>query len=1069
MHIGNFDYILENQDYVIFANSNEKGQCSIVQSSNSITYLLGYLKKDIIGKQIEVIMPSIFQEGHAKMLEMHIKKMHSQNNSQRDSFRGPDKKETFIIPKTKMGYLTPLNAKFTVYDDNDFSNNFVIKVKMEAKDTKSVYAYYVLAKNDFSVDSISSSSLNLGLSMDLLKKYVVKMSVLVRDEDKEINLKEQYKEYESEPKEVTWVFPEMIYPKNDSQRSREDILAQLIEKSPKKRILLQIIPMSYDKNIVGYVFKFTEINQKKLSSDIVKTNSLDIKYDDKKEVMFDVKRLGFIRTVLVEQKSGFHNLREEENEEKEGSEASKKSGGRNKKKGKDKEEDLNNIDYNEDEDKKEEVVITKERLIELRTKDSNIIKNFIFSLPFHGHDVSLERHRPNRERYPVGRPQEPNIKIEVGHFIKSIEEKIKNTPELMRRLREGNKEDSSNQALANAAGTAASGSPPPEEKTAEELSREFSSDTSSSLANIFNAKSITYIKATSGVIFFVICTFMTLEFILSYLHIKSISNYTHYMDNGYKLLNNILYTKYFLTEAIIANSIIGYLNMDRNQIINYVKRMKNELSSYRSEFVDVYNSYSNASVSFNKEYINYTTNSKVNIKTINNGIEREELQPFSTAMNRIPTCVYYVSTVIDSSSTMNMNDRNSYELMINLLNSYFNSWGRATEILVDNVKEQCTQSIFSIIIFILSIIITIGFLILFWNIMIIFIEDREKPINLFLTIKKTIFEDLKNSSEGFSNKLLNKFFGNEDNDEESQQDYQANIKANDINIIKFKARNEYKTSVNKGKTHLINYLKLVVFFIIFEAYMIFKFYYSSVNIKNIAKFVDVYNVTQNCQTSTLSNVDIVKSYLFNKSIYIYEEQNSTYVFINTNRFISDKFEEMIIETSRTDSFLSGQYKEKFSNYINKDFTEIISEPIEEYKENYNEGLKKNILREYDILRYISLRRINIRNKEQENETPHLLLNETEWEELNNLVENIIRPWFIGIVNTLNKEFNKYYDEAQLVHITVYISLLVIIVLLYCIVWRSYEESLKVLLKISFDLINLIPEEIKYLIVTKLNE
>ena len=178
---------------------------------------------------------------------------------------------------------------------------------------------------------------------------------------------------------------------------------------------------------------------------------------------------------------------------------------------------------------------------------------------------------------------------------------------------------------------------------------------------------------------------------------------------------------------------------------------------------------------------------------------------------------------------------------------------------------------------------------------------------------------------------------------------------------------------------------------------------------------------------------------------------------------------MIIETSRTDSFLSGQYKEKFSNYINKDFTEIISEPIEEYKEYYNEGLKKNILREYDILRYISLRRINIKNKEEEDETPHLLLNETEWEELNYLVENIIRPWFIGIVNTLNKEFNKYYDEAQLVHIAVYISLLVIIVLLYCIVWRSYEESLKVLLKISFDLINLIPEEIKYLIVTKLNE
>jgi hypothetical protein len=77
-----------------------------------------------------------------------------------------------------------------------------------------------------------------------------------------------------------------------------------------------------------------------MSSDISKSNSVNIKYDVTKSFMFDVKRLGFIRTVLVEEKTGFHNLREEENEEKEGSEASKKSGGRSKKKTKDKEEDL---------------------------------------------------------------------------------------------------------------------------------------------------------------------------------------------------------------------------------------------------------------------------------------------------------------------------------------------------------------------------------------------------------------------------------------------------------------------------------------------------------------------------------------------------------------------------------------------------------------------------------------------------------------------------------------------------------------------------------------------------------
>ena len=61
-------------------------------------------------------------------------------------------------------------------------------------------------------------------------------------------------------------------------------------------------------------------------------------------------------------------------------------------------------------------------------------------------------------------------------------------------------------------------------------------------------------------------------------------------------------------------------------------------------------------------------------------------------MNRIPTCVFYVSTVTDSSSIMNMNDRNSYELMINLLNSYFNSWGRATEFLVEKY-DSCIYEV----------------------------------------------------------------------------------------------------------------------------------------------------------------------------------------------------------------------------------------------------------------------------------------------------------------------------------------------------------------------------------------
>ena len=256
----------------------------------------------------------------------------------------------------------------------------------------------------------------------------------------------------------------------------------------------------------------------------------------------------------------------------------------------------------------------------------------------------------------------------------------------------------------------------------------------------------------------------------------------------------------------------------------------------------------------------------------------------------------------------------------------------------------------------------------------------------------------------------------------------------------------------------------------------------------MSHFIDVYNTTQNCQTNTIYTVDVIKSYLFNSSIDITDGVDNKKTFMDTYKAISDKLEQMIIESSRTNSFLSGDYQHKFREYLNSDFTEIITKPDNNYKVKYTEGLKKNIMRLYDVLKYISLRRLDMittitytNNTDNTTETTntteiivdeaanHTLLNESEWIELNDLTENIIRPWFIGLVETLNIKFADFYDGTRLVQISVFISLLVVIILVYFIIWRNYEESLKSLLKISFDLINLIPEEIKYLIVLKINE
>ena len=239
--VPNIDSVIENQEFLIFANSNEKGQCKIVQCSYNILYFLGYEKKELIRKPIEILMPTIFIEGHKKMLEERIKRMISNQSSLLDSARNTNQKQNFILLRNKVGYLLPMNSKFTIYDDSDYSNTYIIKGKMEPTDSKSVYAYYILTKPDFTIDSISSSALNLGLSMDLLKKYLVKMSILIRTkEDEPINLFETYMEFEDEPRQVIWVYPHIIYPKDNSQRIQENNLQDLIAQSPKGKFYLQI-------------------------------------------------------------------------------------------------------------------------------------------------------------------------------------------------------------------------------------------------------------------------------------------------------------------------------------------------------------------------------------------------------------------------------------------------------------------------------------------------------------------------------------------------------------------------------------------------------------------------------------------------------------------------------------------------------------------------------------------------------------------------------------------------------------------------------------------------------------
>ena len=1070
----NLENLLDNQDFIIFVNSNEKGKCNIMQYSYSLINLIGYQKQEIINKPLEILMPSIFVDGHDKIVEEYIKMIHLQKKPENESGYGNEKKKTFILIKNKIGYLVPFNSKYSIFNNNDFSNSFLIKANLEVADAKSIYAYYILAKPDFSIECISSSSIHLGLTLDLLKKYIIKLNILVRtNKDKKINLFEKYNEYLEEPKKVIWVYPDIIYPKNDKMKNDNKEIEELVKVSKKKILNLQIIEKKYKEGeIIGFVFKFIELKNKRDKNEIYKEEFLP---NLKNEVNFDLLNLNYIRTTIVKEKTGLRNLRGSEDMQNISQDISRHESIKKKRKKR-----RDEIYDDSIEEEIEEFKLTKDKIIELQSRNWKGIEEFIKILPFYGDEISLLKHRPNGEQYSSGKAQEPLIKISLSNFVKRINSKLKENPSLYKKLKniqnkninnenENNNEITSQQNEIN-------------NNEIEEINREASGNTSFTLMNILNIKSTKIIKFVDYIIYAFVNIIIIVEFILAYFFLIDNKKMFQYLSYTFDLFNNLVLTKYTVTEGVLASSMPNYILYNDIGKDEYISNLKKDLENQRKDFTEIFSYFSNPSIKLSKEYIIYTSNINITLKTINNAIQTEEEQPFFAATNKLTTSIFYISTM-SNEENFDMSNKYIYELMFNLLNGYYISFEKIIFIFLEDFKSNTKNSLLkNIIIFMISLFVSCLYLFLYWRMMTKLDNDREEPINLFLSIKKKVFEDLKNSSENFSNKLLNNFFGTEESEEESQHYYKSNVKSDDINAAKFKALNEYKAAVNKKGSFFYYFLQLLIFFIIVDLFLLFKYYYSFIYYENISKFIKVYNSTQFSQIYLLSRINIIKQYLYNDSIPAFNYYNEDINMIFTTSFytMSDQFEEALKTTSKTTSFLRNEYKILFKNYVYENFTEIIEEDLIKTNSNkyrdiltniltFDVGFKYICLDSFEDLRFISIKYLmnNKRNKAIGNISE--VLNELKWKSLHEMLIHLIRPWYNRMNKLINNYFFSYVDGVILIQISVFIIIILLITLNFWIIWKKYESQYIDLIKKSFELINLIPEEIKNIIVSKLNE
>ena len=86
-----------------------------------------------------------------------------------------------------------------------------------------------------------------------------------------------------------------------------------------------------------------------------------------------------------------------------------------------------------------------------------------------------------------------------------------------------------------------------------------------------------------------------------------------------------------------------------------------------------------------------------------------------------------------------------------------------------------------------------------------------------------------------------------------------------------------------------------------------------------------------------------------------------------------------------------------------------------------------------------------------------------------LIKYIFRQYYDGVSDLMIQSFEEYKSNCMLIYIVIFICLIFVIIFYFLIIWKLIEQKLGIILKNSIDLINLIPQEIKNIIVEKLNE
>ena len=164
----NLDYLKENTNlsYLIISTKN-KNLGKILDCSNNFGNIIGYQKKELIGNNINILIPEIYCKKHDLLLiqKTEENKLNFLQGLYNNVIYSPKfvQKDTFCISKSKL--LIPLNIKIYLVNSEDNELVYIAEIENNNSENKLLnkeenYNYCILTDKNFIIQSFTPNCIN---------------------------------------------------------------------------------------------------------------------------------------------------------------------------------------------------------------------------------------------------------------------------------------------------------------------------------------------------------------------------------------------------------------------------------------------------------------------------------------------------------------------------------------------------------------------------------------------------------------------------------------------------------------------------------------------------------------------------------------------------------------------------------------------------------------------------------------------------------------------------------------------------------------------------------------------